>query len=140
MHAALVEFLAEISGPQAPCGAVEQLRAQLILQPCDGLGYRRGRLTDPVRRGGEATVLDHPGEDTQSHELVQFGALRPRCLSASSLVPADKVDEEACQGGVLCRPGRKVHVHIDVLSHDLTVFAVRQEAMRSLPGGTGMDA
>ena len=73
--------VAEIGGPQAPRRAVEELRAQLVLQPRDGLGHRRRRLADPVGRGREAAVLDHPGEDTQSHELVQFGALRPRCLS-----------------------------------------------------------
>src|SRR5260370_11865914 len=48
MHAALVEFLAEIGGPQASRGAVEELRPQFVLQPCHGLGYRPRRLTTPL--------------------------------------------------------------------------------------------
>ena len=68
--AALVEGLADLGQRQPPRGAVEQPRAQAVLEPGDRLADRRARHAELRRRGGEALRLDHAREHRHAGQLV----------------------------------------------------------------------
>ena len=68
--AALVERLADLGQREAPRGAVEQARAQAVLEPRDRFADRRARHAELRGRAGEALRLDHAREHRHAGQLV----------------------------------------------------------------------